>query len=479
MAEQPPGAPDPATPGRYVLAGVPRKHADDLTIVDAQGSWVTLASGQRLLDLNGQHMCIGVGHRHPRMVAALHRAVDGLGYAADFAAHSAKSDAATLLVETTIGEVGPAGAVRFVCSGSEATEMALLLARLYTNRPVVVTRDLGFHGWTSGASAATGIAPLRNMFIDLDSREARAVPSPHAPYPAAPAPLCANCPLGRTYPGCKDDRGVLACVSATERLIRSVGVEQVAAFVTEIWHGAGAFLAPDEYAPQVRDMTSRLGVLWIDDEAIGGPARTGRWWAFQHGGVRPDIVTVAKGITSAAVPAGACVVSREIADFMDTGVWTHSSTFSGHPLAMAAIAANITIIVEEGLVERAGQLGDLVQSRLREIVERHPSVAGFTGRGLLWGLELVRAPATGRRWVEADRWHSWTADKRAFWPATYVSSECRKREVLLVDYAPNTVTVAPSLTITEAELDLGLSTIDEVLVDLDQRVESGVGVVGH
>jgi taurine---2-oxoglutarate transaminase len=463
----------PPAQRQYLLSGgAPRRYRRPIPVVGAEGSWLTLADGRRLLDLHGQHMCLSIGHGHPQLVAALHRAIDGLDYAADFLDTGARDEAARLLVEQTMnGPDGTGGGVRFVCSGSEATEMALILARLYTNRPVVVGRDLGFHGWTAGAAAATGVARMRSGLVLSGGTEARAVPTAHPPYPVAPAPLCASCPLGRTYPGCIDDRGTLACVNATESVLRSVGVEQVAAFLTEIWHGSGAFLVPEEYPAQIRELTRRLGILWIDDEAIGGPARTGQWWAYQHYGVRPDIVTMAKGISNAAVPVGACVVSAPIAEFIDSAWWTHSSTFSGHPLAMAAIVATLGVIEDEGLVERARKLGETLAQRMAELADRHPCVSTVTGRGLLWGIELVRDPATGERWISADRRSSPVLDGTdRVPPGGYVAEACRQRGVLLVNYAPNTVTIAPALTISENDLQFGLDVIDECLTEVDQRI---------
>jgi taurine--2-oxoglutarate transaminase len=451
----------------YLLQGTgPKRLYRPLTVRDADGSWVTLADGRRLLDLHGQHMCLAIGHRHPAVVAALHRAVDGLDYVADFLAHAAKSRAAKLLIADTMDGSDWAGGIRFVNSGSEAVEMAMMLARLFTNRPIIVTRDLAFHGWTAAAAAATGLASRRNVFTTATG-EIRAVPSPHGPYPAAPSPLCHNCPLGQSYPSCKDSTGTLACVRATERVIRSVGVEQVAGFLTEIWHGGGAFLPPDEYVPQIRELTARLGVLWIDDEAIGGPARTGQWWAFQHYGVEPDIVTMAKGISNAAVPVGAVVVSRSVADFLNAGWWAHSSTSSGHPLAMAAIAATVDVIIAEDLVARAADLGEFLRDRLSELAKRHPHVAAVSGRGLLWAIELVRDPDTGTRWVGADRWYSGVVDGPVqFHPGLFVALDAARRGVLLLNYAPNTVTIAPPLTISREELEFGLSAIDASLAEL-------------
>ncbi|MBO0867228.1 MAG: aspartate aminotransferase family protein [Micromonosporaceae bacterium] len=458
---------------RYVLVGgMPRDYRREMVVVAAEGSWLTLADGRRLLDLHGQHMCLAIGHRHPALVAALHQAIDGVHYAAaDFLTHDARSAAARLLIEQTLEGRDHYGAVRFVCSGSEATEMALMLARLYTQRPVVVSRDLGFHGWTAGAAAATGVAWRRNALIAPGQTQVRQVPGPHTPYPAAPAPLCASCPLGRTYPACRDAQGTLACVNATESVLRSVGVEQVAAFITELWHGAGAFLVPDEYPAQIRALTQRLGVLWIDDEAIGGPARTGSWWAFQNYGVRPDIVTMAKGISNAAVPVGACAVSPDIASFVDGSWWTHSSTFSGHPLAAAAVVATLQVILDEDLVQRAVRLGDAVSARLAALAAAHACVSGFTGRGLLWGLELVRDPRSGARWVPADRRYSPATDGLPRMnPSRYVSAACAERGVLLVPYAPNTVTLAPALTIGEGDLWHGIDVLDECLTELDRRM---------
>ena len=465
----------PATAGRYALSTVPRRFRPSVPVVGAEGSWLHLADGNRLLDLHSQHMCLGVGHRHPKLVEAMHRAIDRLDYVADLFPVAERDRAAQLLVEETMGTPSWAGAVRFVCSGSEATELAFLVARLFRNRPLIVTRDLAYHGWTTGATAATGVSALRNGLTFADGTS-RPVPGGQAPFPAAPAPICASCPLGQTYPSCKDANGTLACVNATERVIRSAGVDQVAAFITEIWHGAGAFLVPDEYVPQIRALTRRLGILWIDDEAIGGLGRTGRWWAFQHYDVNPDIVTAAKGLGSSAVPVGACLVSTEIAEFFEQTFWGHSSTFAGHPLALTAVVATLEIMIEEDLVARAAALGEQIESRLGDIVARHDCAASYSGRGLVWGIELVRDAATGQRWMAADRWRNPGIDPLdEFRPAGFVVGECLRQGVLLFSYAPNTVTIAPPLRITPEELEIGLTAVDVALERLD-RFATGEGV---
>jgi taurine--2-oxoglutarate transaminase len=257
-------------------------------------------------------------------------------------------------------------------------------------------------------------------------------------------------------------------------VIRTAGVDRVAAFITEIWHGAGAFFVPDEYVVQIRELTRRLGVLWIEDEAISGVGRTGRWWAFQHQDVTPDIMTAAKGLSSSAVPVGACLVSTEIADFFGQGWWSHSSTFAGHPLALAAVATTLEIMIEENLVTRVAELGGVVESRLKDMVARRRSAAGYSGRGVVWGVELVRDPATGARWVEADRWRNPGIDAPGtFQPTGFVVGECLRRGVLLLGYAPNTVTIAPPLRITDEELATGLDALDAALDRLDERTGNG------
>jgi len=261
--------------------------------------------------------------------------------------------------------------------------------------------------------------------------------------------------------------GRLRCVAETERLIRALGVENVAGVITELYHGAGGFLVPDGYPQQIREMTERLGILWIDDEVIAGAGRTGRWWAYQHYGVEPDVLCTGKGLASSAVPAAACVVSRKIADFFGSRRWAATSTFSGHPLAVAAIAANIELMLEEKVLEHVREVGGYLSSRLREITGRHPCVAGASGAGLGYGISLVH-PATGQPWVPQDRWLTASVDgEPAFAPAAYVAEKCAERGILLLNFLPNTVTIAPPLKVSRDEIDFALTALDDIFTEID------------
>lgn len=264
--------------------------------------------------------------------------------------------------------------------------------------------------------------------------------------------------------------GTLRSISELEHMIRAIGVGRIAAVITELYAGAGGYLVPPDYASQLRSMTRRLGVLWIDDEVLCGAGRTGKWWAYQHYGVTPDILCTGKGITSSAVPGGACIVSNEIATFFDAGTWHTAASFSAHPLSLAGICATIEVIRDESVLQHVQAMGALVDSRLAGLEARHPSISGYDGLGLAWAINLVRDPTTGELWVQQDRWHDPVIDDEPdFKPVEWVASECRARGVLLFAFAPNTITLAPPLLIEQATLERGLDVIDEVLTLLDEK----------
>jgi taurine--2-oxoglutarate transaminase len=428
--------------------------------VGADGSWIEFADGTRLLDLHGQYMCVGMGHGDPRLRQALHEAVDGLDFVCEVLTHERKGQAAKLLCEDTMEEPTWAGAAKFVSSGSEAVELALLTARLFKNRPAVVTTQAAYHGWTTGAAAATTLPYLRNVFHEVESGEVRTVSTAHQEFHAVPAPI-----------GCTDETSIRAVVDETERSIRAIGVENVAGLITELYYGAGGFMVPDGYPQLIREMCDRLGILWIDDEVIAGAGRTGKWWAFQHFGVTPDLMCTAKGLTSSSVPGGAVVMSKRVAAYLRRGRWAAVSTFGGHPLACAAIAANIEIMLDEGVVEHAAEVGARFGEGLHELVARHPSAAGLSGKGLAWSIELCRDPVSGEKWVPADRWLTASVDAEPeLMPGQLIAEVCEEHGVLLFNFLPNTVTIAPPLRISEGELQIGLDALEQAFTVLDGHV---------
>ncbi|MBN8871133.1 MAG: aspartate aminotransferase family protein [Solirubrobacterales bacterium] len=426
-------------------------------VTGASGCWVEFADGQKMLDLHGQYMCVGQGHGEPRLRTAIHEAVDGLDFVCEVLSHERKGYAAKLLCEDTIGEPTWAGAAKFVSSGSEAVEMAILIARLFKNRPVVFTTENAYHGWTTAAAAATTLPYLRNVFHDSRTGEVRTVPTPHPEFHAAPAPI-----------DCPDEESVRKVIEQTERSIRAAGVENVAGIITELYYGAGGLLVPDGYPQMLREMCDRLGILWIDDEVIAGAGRTGKWWAYQHYGVNPDILCTAKGLSSSSVPAGAVVMSKEIAEYLRGGSWAAVSTFGGHPLATAAVSANIEIMLEDRVVEHAAEVGEYFKSKLLDLVDRHPSAGGLSGTGLAYAVELVKDPETGEKWIPTDRWLTPSVDgDPEFRPGVLIADECAKQGVLLFNFLPNTVTIAPPLRITREEIDTAMGALESAFSVLD------------
>ena len=344
---------------RYVFHVLATSEEYQSTLVEsAEGCYVTLAGGKRLFDFANQLVCVNMGHRHPRIQAAIREATEKFGYIWEGLTTEYRSRAAKLIMEDL--EVGKwAGRIRFLSTGTESVENMVLFAKLYSGRRNIVTRSHDYHGWTNALSGANGVRGYRSSLASGQGapviRDVPDAPSPN--YHFAPAPHCYRCPIGHTYPNCKDTKGTLACVRATEHVIRVLGPETVAGFLTEPAQGAGMIHPPPEYFPQIREMTQRLGILWLDDEVMTGFGRLGEWFGYKCYDVTPDIMSVAKGLISSALPAGGVVLSKQVAEFFDQWRFSTMSTFGSHPLAMAAICANLEAMVEENILERVRDLG--------------------------------------------------------------------------------------------------------------------------
>lgn len=424
----------------------------------AEGSYLYLADGTRLLDFMSQYICTNLGQGHPKVKAAIAQAIERYTYLSEPWTSDYRSKAAKLIIEDLLGEEGWAGSLRFVSTGSEAVEMAIIMAKLFTGRPNIVTQEFSYHGWTQGAAGSTGLRSSRGNISAADGEVLDVPGYPPGGYHLAPAPSAGRDP----------DTGMLACVSETESLIRSIGPETVAAFICDVSLGAGSIHPPDDYIPQIRDMTRRLGVLWIDDEVLCGFGRMGKWFGYQsYPGVYPDIMAIGKGLVASAIPAAAVVVRKDIGDFFKARRWWLPSTMGGHPVAMAAVVATIEAMLEEGIVERAAEMGLRLEGRLREMEEQHACVGGVAGEGMFWLIELVKDKRTGERFVPDDRYNMGAGDI-AEWPAQQVTRHCIARGVFITGFVPNTLRLGPPLTITDEELDEGLAALDSALSELDK-----------
>jgi len=446
-------------------------------VARSEGDFLELTDGTRLLDFTSGLLCANAGHQSARIKQAVVEAMDRYGFIWEGWATDYRARAAKLIVEDLLGPDEWAGRVRFTSSGSEAIELALLVAKLVTGRPNVISRDFAYHGWTHGALSLMGLPGSRGILAAVDGDEIRrpaGIPMQGVHF--APAPYCFQCPIGHTYPECKRDVGTLACIDALDHLIRTIGPDSVAAVVAEPIFGVGMFHPPEEYLVQMRELTREYGILWIDDEVMTGFGRTGAHFAYQHSpGVTPDLMTLGKGMVSAALPAGGLVMSREISSFMDGYRWETISTFAGHPVVAAAICANIEWLLEERVAERTAELGAHLGARLRALRDTHPCVAEVAGAGLLWAVELVRPDGSGARFAPDDR-HTLPAGEPGFSPSYFLAAECAKRGVALATAPPNTLRIGPPLTTTPEHIDLGVEALRASLDEL-ARVAAPLGAL--
>src|SRR3954452_20511379 len=408
-----------------------------LPVAGAEGRYFWDHEGNRYLDFASQLVNVNLGHQHPKVVAAIVEQAEKLTTIGPPMAHETRSELARLIAEVTPGDLTRSF---FTNGGAEANENAIKLARWYTGRHKIVARYRSYHGATAGAISLPG-APRR--------------------WPAEPGipgvvrmldPYTYRCPAGHPDP-CP------VCTGGPhlEEILQYEGPQNVAVVIMETIVGTnGIIVPPDGYLQSIRDVCDRHGILLICDEVMAGFGRTGKWFGVDNWGVVPDIMTVAKGINSGYVPLGAMVVREPIANWVSDKFFAGGLTYSGHPLACASAVASIEAFREEGVVEQAAATGEVLATELPKLAERHPSIGDVRGKGLFWGIELVRDRATREPLVP---FNAGGADAA---PVTALARAALEKGVYLMTHW-NVIICAPPLTITREELGEGLGVLDEVL----------------
>jgi taurine---2-oxoglutarate transaminase len=414
-------------------------------IADAEGCYLIDGAGRRYLDFSSQLMCSNLGHKNQAVIDAIARQAQELSYVMPGYATTARAELSQLL-----SEVLPKGLSKFffTTSGTDANEAAFKIVRMYTGKTKIIARYRSYHGSTSGSIAATG--DLRRWAMEPGGKGSSILFSPEV--------HCYKCPIRHTYPECG-----IACADYLEHMIRNES--DVAAVLVEPIVGTnGVIVPPDEYMPKLRRICDEHGVLLIADEVMTGWGRTGEWFAMNHWGVLPDILVTAKGITSAYAPLGLCATSEKIADYFQDHYFAHGHTYEAHPLTLAPAVATIHEIQRLGLVERSRELAPYVEERLNALKAKHPSIGDVRGKGLFWGVDLVKNRVT----------------KEPF--NTYEDKAAGK--VLLVDQIAGKMLadgvtiqawvshfiIAPPLIVTKEEIDLGIATLDKHLGIADAAV---------
>lgn len=413
---------------------------DAPTVVGGDGAHFITAEGRRILDFSSQSECCNLGHQHPRVVAAIKAQADTLCYVANAWGAAPRAHLADLLLEKSGFE---GGRVFFTLGGADANEHAVKFARQAAGRPhgLVIARDRSYHGASYATMALSGDTRTRSLSDPVAHHVIHALP-----------PYAYRCPFGTTT---DDDCGRAAAAHVGELIARE-GPHGVAAVIMEPDSGTNGIVPPDPYWPALRAVTRQHGTFLIADEVMSGFGRVGEWFAWQRHGEagRPDLMTLAKGLTGAHLPLGAVVLSAAVAATLEHEMLYTGLTYSGHPLSCAAGVAAVEAYEAEGLIARSRSLGATMMTALREMQRRHVVIGDVRGgRGLFAVVELV-----------ADRG---TRAPHAPWPGAPTALGALVREAIAagVSFATrgNLVLLAPPLVIAERDLVDALALLDRLL----------------
>lgn len=407
-----------------------------LAILGGQGCRLWDYDGNRYLDFSSQLVNTNIGAQHPKVVEAIKAQADQLTTIAPATANLVRSEAARLILSHVSDRFSK---VFFTNAGADANENAIRMARLYTGRDKVLSSYRSYHGNTGSAICATG------DWRRLPNDYARGHVHFFTPY------------LYRSeFNATTEDDECTAALRYLRRTIECEGPSTIAAILLETIPGtAGILMPPKGYLKGVEALAHEFGIVLIMDEVMAGFGRTGRWFTFQHYDIEPDLITFAKGVNSGYVPAGGVVISDKISRFFDNRMFPGGLTYSGHPLAMAAIVATLTAMEEEGVVENAARIGeDILAPGLRELADKHAVIGEVRGKGVFHAVELVADRET-RAPLSAEAMAALKADLLA--------------RGLLGFLAENRIHVVPPCIITEDEAREGLAIIDAALTALVQR----------
>src|SRR5579864_9268324 len=411
---------------------------DPIPVARAKGIYFWTPEGKRFIDFNSQLMCVNIGHGDERVLRAIQDQAAVLAYANPFMATEARARLGAKLAEITPGDID---VFFFTNGGAEANENAIKLARLATGRHKILARYRSYHGATAGAMMLTG-----------DPRR-------WAAEPGMPGVVHVLDPYHGIERGWDSADQALALLDET---IQLEGPETIAAFILESVTGTnGVLIPPDGYMQGVRQICDKHGILMICDEVMAGFGRTGEWFAIDHWHVVPDMITMAKGLTSAYVQLGAVGVRRKIADHFQNAVFYGGLTYNSHPVACAAALASIQVYEDDKLLENARNMGRVMAQLMRDLAERHPSVGAARFIGLFGLIELVRDAA---RKTPLAPFNGTSEEMQAF-------SKFLRQEGLYTFVRWHTFFTNPPLCITEAELREAFAIIDRGLNITDKAVQ--------
>ncbi|GAA1060694.1 aspartate aminotransferase family protein [Agromyces bracchium] len=419
---------------------------DPLPVAAGEGATFWDYQGNAYLDFSSQLVNLNLGHQHPDLVAAIQQQAGRLATIQPSMASDVRGELARRIAEVAPGDLDK---VFFTNGGADANEYAVRMARAVTGRRKVLSMYRSYHGGTATAISLTG-DPRRWANEPSDGSVAHFL----GPYP-----------YRSSFHATTEAEETERALAHLEQVITLEGATTIAAIIIETVVGTnGVLVPPAGYLQGVRALADKYGIVYIADEVMVGFGRIGEWFAVNHFGVTPDLITFAKGVNSGYAPLGGVVISDRIASHFDTVAFMGGLTYSGHPLACAPGVATFEVFERDGILERVRDLGErVVGPRLRAMAERHPSVGEVRGLGLFWAIELVRDRETREPLVP---FNASGADAA---PMAKVAAACKQAGLWPFIHF-NRMHVAPPLVISEDDLVRGLDIIDAALDVADAEI---------
>jgi taurine--2-oxoglutarate transaminase len=423
-------------------------HVSPIAIKKAKGVYFWDVDGKRYLDFNSMVMCVNIGHGDERVIEAMVDQARELPFAGPGMATKPRAVLGKLLDEIT-----PEGLSKFLYTlgGADANENAIKFARAYTGKTKILTRYRSYHGASYGAIALTG-----------DPRRTAWEPAVMPGVVHFLDPYRYRSTFHRTNPDISEAEFCRDYLNHLEEIITYEGPDTIAGILLESVTGTnGIIIPPAGYMQGVRELCDHYGIVMIADEVMSGFGRTGKWFAVDHWQVKPDIMTMAKGLTSGYAPLGAVALRPEIASKFNEKVFEGGLTYNGHPISLAAAIATINVMQEDHLVEQAATTGKVLSGLLQELARKHPSVGEVRSIGLFGVIELVKNRET----------------KEPAAPFGKNSPVMIKLKKFFSDHGLfiythwHTILILPPLIITPEQLAEGFVIIDSALDITDQAME--------
>jgi len=418
-------------------------------VLSAKGIRFKTEDGRERLDFSSCFVSHNIGHQDQRVLDAIQeQAKDLTSFAPSF------SNRPRALLGKVLSEITPGDLSRsfITLGGTEANEAAIKICHQYTGKQKIISRYNSYHGATAAAMTLSPGDP-RNWAQVQGGTERVTVPQPY----------CYRCMFGITYPSCD-----LQCVKYIDRVIElEGGDEKVGGIILEPVTGAnGIIVHPDDYMPELRRICDKWGVLMIADEVMSGFGRTGKWFAMDHWDVVPDIMTMAKGLTSGYLPLGAAIAKEHIGYHFRDHFFSHGATYAGHAVGCAAALRVIQIYEEDNLIENSAMMGEYLLQKARELQDKHSCIGEVRGKGLFVGLELVKNRKTREPIIPLD-----AKIRSGGNPKLEVAKKLGELGMIAMAANPsNIIAMAPPLIVNRDEIDEGISIMDSALDIADTYV---------